>query len=428
MNRRGFAATCCLCIGLSLSAQEVKEPLGGVSVSRQLYSFSPLGAIYVRALSMEDKNSNGVIDKNAGEGYEEFSAHYGNADTGFAANGVIYGAANGSLEEPEIVNHYYLTIRFKEPEITETIENEVNAYIYANNIPLVWLDDEQGTVMSAVNRILGAGWNEQEVTGDEAARMFRRARFGMGIIGRTGTPNKTGYYTLSEFITKKTGYCFEAAEFGFWFFSELKHNTTIASTMLTTNTRHGVVKFANGDRIDYFGTSNRYRTTDSQWNIVNPIQSLSQYYEASANTIQNDKNASLSTMEKAWLYNKYDIYVISSLIKDYSDITPAKNEDIISLGEFFLQNTDITALMNTTVLDKNKIINNFRTIILFMAKSYSLLGNSIGFRKMKSLIDTHFAHDNEARDYINYYDVMPVTFRPCNFWRLCLIARRCQLF
>jgi hypothetical protein len=40
--------------------------------------------------------------------YEEFSARYGDADTGFAANGVIYGAANDRLEEPEIVNYYYL--------------------------------------------------------------------------------------------------------------------------------------------------------------------------------------------------------------------------------------------------------------------------------------------------------------------------------
>jgi hypothetical protein len=57
---------------------------------------------------MTDKNHNGVIDKDAGEGYGEFNARYGDADTGFAANGVTYGAANGRLEEPEIVNHYYI--------------------------------------------------------------------------------------------------------------------------------------------------------------------------------------------------------------------------------------------------------------------------------------------------------------------------------
>jgi hypothetical protein len=120
-----------------------------VSISQQLNSFSPMAQIYLKHLGLSDKNSNGVIDKDKGEGYEAFAAKYGNADIGFHANGVMYGTANGRLEEPEVINHYYINIRFKPDFQQETtaIESEVKEYVYANDIPLVWLDDEHGTVM-----------------------------------------------------------------------------------------------------------------------------------------------------------------------------------------------------------------------------------------------------------------------------------------
>jgi hypothetical protein len=275
MNRRAFAVLWCLVTGFHLSAQTVKDP--GLFFSQQLYSFSPLGAIYVRLLGMEDKNSNGVIDSGAGEGYEEFTEKYGAADTGFSSNGVTYGAANGRLEEPEIVNHYYLNIRFKEPGETETIENEVSAYIYANNIPLVWLDDEQGTVMKAVNAVLGEGWNERQVTGDEAVGMFYKAIRGLNINGRPGNLPNTGYYTLPESINNNHVYCFEIAEFGFYFFSKLKMNAITLRAPLANTTKHEIIELTDFDRrIDYFNSSSRY--TNLNWNIINPLQAIGQYY------------------------------------------------------------------------------------------------------------------------------------------------------
>jgi len=99
-------------------------------ISQYLYKFSPLGFIIARNLGLEDKNGNGVIDKGTGEGYEGFIAKYGNADVGFFINGITQGANNG------------------------------------------WLDDEQGTVMNAVNKILGMDWNEQKVSEDKAVEMF----------------------------------------------------------------------------------------------------------------------------------------------------------------------------------------------------------------------------------------------------------------
>jgi len=124
-----------------------------LAFAQQLRSFSPMASMYLKHLGLADRNGNGVIDRGADEGYETFTAKYGNADIGFHANGVIFGAANGRLEEPEIVNHYYINIRFRQDFQQETaaIEDEVKSYIHTNNLPLVWLDDNHGTLTNAVN-------------------------------------------------------------------------------------------------------------------------------------------------------------------------------------------------------------------------------------------------------------------------------------
>ncbi|MDR1452519.1 MAG: hypothetical protein LBJ25_00885, partial [Candidatus Margulisbacteria bacterium] len=197
-------------------------------ISSQLNSFSPLAqSAFLSNLGLNDRNGNGVIDKDAGEGYEQFTAKYGNADIGFFANGITQGAHNNKLEENEIVNHYYLNIRFKDIFTTETnaVENDLAAEIRRSGIQLVWLDDEQGTVMNAVSRILGAGWQEKNVSADEAERMFQRVMESLRVNGLTGDPSRTGYYQLPEFVRRKAGYCFEAAQFGFWFFSQLEINS-----------------------------------------------------------------------------------------------------------------------------------------------------------------------------------------------------------
>ena len=251
--------------------------LSAGAISGMLYSFSPLTQIYLNHLGLQDKNNNGTIDKDSGEGYEEFITKYGNADAGFYTNGVLYGAGNGKLEEPEIINHYYLHIRFNPDfeEETAAIENAVKAYIYANNLPLVWLDYEQGTAMNAANRILGAGWQNKKLTEDEAVSMFRQVTNAMNIRGLFGIPNNTGYYLLPEFIDKKAGYCFEVAQFGFWFFSQLNISVIVVFAALNPSLVHGVVKLNNSNIIiDYFETGNAYKVSVDQWKNLNPVQSI----------------------------------------------------------------------------------------------------------------------------------------------------------
>ena len=371
------------------------------SISQRLYEFSPLGGIIANKLGLQDKNGNGVIDKDAGEGYEEFIERYGNADVGFHANGVVYGTSNDRLEEPEIANHYYVNIRFNPifTEETDAIESEVNAYIYANKIPLVWLDDEQGTVMTAVTRILGEGWNEQNVTESEAVRMFRRTVQGLKIRGLiTADPFITGYNQLPDLIENQTTYCFEIAQFYFWFLSQLEIRSVAARTALTSSLMHDVVKLTNSTQIfDYFNTSAKYRISNERWQTLNPIQSLSEYY-----IVQAKKENHSDYLEQAVIYNKYDLTNISLLMKAYST-DDSKYDQLIALGEHILQNIDIDKIMRANHLGANTVKSNLRIILLILIKTYGLTKNQNKIKDIEHISKQYFGNDKQIKQFIEYY-------------------------
>ena len=391
--RKAAVAFLFLTLSLNIYAAEI---------SALLYSFSPLAQIYLKHLGLHDRNNNGVIDKDSGEGYEEFIAKYGNADTGFHANGVIYGADNGKLEEPEIINYYYLHIRFK-PEFereTTAIENEVKAYIHANNLPLLWLDDEQGTVMNAVTVVLGEGWNEQEVTEDEAISMFNRVMRGMYIIGLKGEPSKNGgYKTLAEFVTQKRGFCVETAQFGFWFFSELKINAVCAHAFLTSSMSHMLVKLPSEKLVDFFGSSNRYRVPKDTWHIANPLQSIGIYDRIQGNALTDQ-----AMYEQAFLYDKYDTGNLGKLMSFYHNNSARyyANTNII-LGEFFLQNNDIDKIVNTRQLSSSLLKTQVKLILIMTLVSYSLTDNKTGTDRIAALLQKYYPRDSEVKDYLNKY-------------------------
>ena len=389
--------TTLLTLAFPLSAQE-NAP---VPISRQIYSFSPLAHVYLNNLGLIDTNNNGVIDRGAGEGYEEFIAKYGNADIGFHANYVLRGEADGKLEEPEIINYYYLTIRFK-PEFEEetaAIESEVSAYIYANNMPLVWLDDEQGTVMNAVNTALGEGWDRQELTEDEAIALFNRAMRGMNIRGRNGVPSSYGgYYTLPEFVTRRAGYCVEAAQFGFWFFSRLKLNSVLVGADLTSSISHEVVKLSSGIMLDYFGSSRRYNVPTDRWYIINPLQSLSFYHSVKGNASNRQ-----TMREQTVLYDKYRAENIVMLMEFYHNSPANFYLDNVELGEFFMANNDIDKILQARHLHSSLIRYNTRSILVYLLVGYSKTGNRVEFDNLEALLGIYYRGDSYVRQFVEYY-------------------------
>jgi hypothetical protein len=375
------------------------QELALTPLSAKLYSFSPLGQVYNKHLGLYDANSNGTIDRGAGEGYETFIGKYGDADTGFAANGVIFGAANGHLEEPEIVNHYYVHIRFKNIDETKNIERDIAAGIRGGDIPLVWLDDEQGTVMTAVNRILGEGWQNKAVTADGAEILYRQVLDGLGTRGLPGNPNQTGYYQLPEFINRKAGYCFEVAQFGFWFFSQLKMHSVVVETALTPALVHGVVKLIGENKIiDYFGTGNRYRVRIDQWAISTPVQAVGDFYAAQARKGQSTENA-----EQALIYDKYSIPNMAHLLELYAGSGNRNHHEIITLGEFILQNSDIPGMMNSSRLNIDSIKSNFEFILSILIESYNATGNRTGFTTAERLLNQYYGNDPHVKPFLDYY-------------------------
>jgi len=48
-------------------------------ILQQLNSFSPIVHIYLNHLGLADRKNNGVIERGENEGYEAFTAKYGNA-------------------------------------------------------------------------------------------------------------------------------------------------------------------------------------------------------------------------------------------------------------------------------------------------------------------------------------------------------------
>jgi len=370
-----------------------------VSISQQLRSFSPMAQIFLKNLGLADRNGNGVIERGAGEGYEAFTAKYGNADIGFFINGITQSANNGRLEENEIINHYYINIRFVASFEQETaaVENEVKSYIYTHNIPLVWLDDKQGTVMNEVNKILGAGWQNKKVSESEAVLMFQQAASSMKIEGLSGVPHNTGYYSLPEFINSKSGYCFEAAQFGFWFFSQLKINSLLATAALQPDLIHGVIKLTNSNTIiDHFETSNYYDVSINEWAIFNPIQSIGEYYIAQARSKRDQKSA-----EQSVIYSKYDIPNVTFFINMCSENPHPNHSEIIAIGEFILKNVDVPQVMTSNVKHINSIKNNFERILSVLIISYIVTRKRTGYNNAERLLNQYYSNDPAVKPFLD---------------------------
>jgi hypothetical protein len=375
-------------------------------ISAQIRQFSPLAReAFLKNLGLEDKNRDGVIERGAGEGYEQFTAKYGNADTGFFINGITQGANNGRLEENEIINHYYLNIRFKAPAETKTIENEVSAYIYANNIPLVWQDDRQGTVKRTVNAILGADWSTRKVTEADAVELFYRTLNNLNIYGLSGSAAlRHSYYQMPDFIRYKTGVCFEAAQFGFWFFSQLGINSINTETYLTESFLHVVTKLSDSNKaIDYFGSSLKYNVPANRWKIFNPLQEISDYYLVQAK--KGGNFARLQYFQQAAVYNKYDVNTVGFLMKSCIEYSAVPNyQEVISLGEFILQNINMEDVFSTeSGWEITDTRNDIKTVLCLLIESYSAVKDRQKFSRIVGLLNRYFPKDSFAQKYIDYY-------------------------
>jgi hypothetical protein len=380
----------------------------GEQVTRTIASFSALvDQVFLKNLGLNDKNNNGVIDRGAGEGYEEFIARYGDADHGFVSNGIILGAYNGKLEENEILNHYYIHIRFKNEAETTLIEQALEAQARSLNLPLIWLDDEHQTVLNTVKSILnrrGISWPREQVSTERAMWLFSQVMEGLQIRGMTGLPSDTGYFLMPELISRRAGYCFEVAQFGFWFFSQLRINTLTVEAMLSPTVQHEVIKLTDDNIIiDHFKSSLGLGLTVEDWSIANPLQSISDYCSAEAEVRRNRRNQA-ALLEQAVLYNKYDISDAGFLMESLVRANNPNYRKILARGEYILQNIDIGKIMAAEHLKADQYRNNLEITLSILLECYHFTKNRGAFDETARLLMQYYRSDPKVKPYIAYYD------------------------
>jgi len=233
--------------------------------------------------------------------------------------------------------------------------------------------------------------------------MLIKALWEINIRGRQGLPSKNnGYYSLPEFIIKKYGYCLETAQFGFWFFSELKINSVSAWMDLTKSLRHEVIKLGSGKIVDYFNTSKNYNVPKDNWYVRNPMQVLSVF--CSTNERQSERNAlNVETMlEQNVIYDKYDIDNIVFLLQYHRRAN--NNETVIEIGEFFLQNSDIDKILNKKHNSSSFVKEQIKVSLIYLLGSYHWINNRTGNDMIVSLLKKYYPNDNDVKDWIKAYN------------------------
>jgi hypothetical protein len=370
--------------------------------SVNLYSFSPLAQkAFLPNLGLQDKNKNGAIDRGAGEGYEEFTAKYGDADIGFDINGVKgQGARNGRLEENEIINYYYLNIRFREAAETESIERAVITEVQNSDLPQLWCDDEQGSIFNLVKTVLARNniaWPNEPISDDEAEELFHRTMELLRIQGRKGEPFKTGYYTLPEALRYRSMYCAEVADFQFLFYSFLQKRSVAIESTLAENVYHGTVMTESGAIHDYFGVSAYYPPPAMGWEILNPLRSIGTYY---LSKYKKSGQVDIAAMQKSVQYDKYDLSIQRNLIAAYFNSSNPPYQEIIAHGKFVLDNLDVDRVMTGNSPENKK---DLQYILSALIESYDITQNRQELRKTLDLLERYFSDDPLTAKWLQHY-------------------------
>lgn len=383
------------------------------TITQRTYSFNPLIPVFLNNLGLADKNNNGTIDRGADEGYEQFISKYGNADVGYVGEDEFrVGAADGRLDQTEITDHYYRAIRFVHLPETDIIERDLAAEIRRSGLPLVWLDDEAGTVYSAVTDALGrAGlsWPEEQVSEDEAMRLLRIVFRELGIKSRTESVYTTYYYTLPEMIQKKEAYCFEFSQFSFWFFSQLRIRSMAVGVAVTSSLLHQFLSVGESQRIfDATNVMSRYRIPTSRWQYQNPVEIFGEYYLGFSGLPQEKGAPSEADYMQLSLHYKQDSlramdqYIYFLL--NPSDGGPPKYQEAIEQGELVLQRFDIARILRSASPAAVGVLRpHLASVLVSLLKSYGDLGDRENFERMAVLARRHFSNNAYVLSCLDHY-------------------------
>jgi hypothetical protein len=402
-------------------------------------SFSPFAEnVFLKYLELSDKNGNGTIDRGAGEGYEDFISRYGGADKGFFANGITICAANGRLEEAEIVNYYFQAIRFDSRFrlLSQNIEAALVSFMRTANLPEVWMDDIQGSVFKTVRDLLsrnGVPWPSGIISDADGERLFLRVLNILGIRSRPGLPaggpaasasagknQYLAYYELAEFVNRRRGWSFEVAQFGFWFFSRLGISSVVVETMVSSEERrHGIRLNSSGVIIDYFSGDNFAAGIsgdpappvypEADWYVLNPLESLSRFYffqyslPRTETQPRNIRENTLTFQRQALRYSPYDISTAAALFRNLAASGRADYRELRDTGQFILRNTDLDRVMQTRQARGSALRNDLESVLFVLIQTYSAARNKTDFEAAEVLLNMYFRDDPKLKPFLDQY-------------------------
>jgi hypothetical protein len=171
------------------------------------------------------------------------------------------------------------------------------------------------------------------------------------------------------------------------------------STVLTPSLVHGVIKLCDTNTIiDYFQTSVPYDVLVHQWEIINPLQSIGEYYERQARSTKN-----LPAAEQSVIYNKYHVGCFVYFMSIYADSPQLNHAEIIKCGEFILNSIDIPKIMASKDIEIDRIKSNLSFILSIMIENYSVTRNRTGFNNAERLLNQYYRDDPAVKPFLDYY-------------------------
>lgn len=376
------------------------------TITKSLTSFSPLAPVFLNSLGLEDRNGNGTIDKAGEEGYEQFVAKYGDADMGYETHfGLSQGLADGRLDEKEIVDFYYLNIRYVFPQETALIETELAEAIRHSGIYSAWLDD--GTIKAALEQVSpGLFWPERELPNALAKLYLAVAK--SSPYWRTDDLQEAGYATLPEAVRTKKYTCYEATLLAFWFTSELRVRSIPAFVSLGGTTLHQFLYVPEtAQSMDLTGVLAARRVDTSEMRYENPVQMIGQYYSVLSGLRENSGTAQeIEYLEKALQYQKNNDDIALTLMYCYLYPKDKASRDFTkaaALGEFILKHVDFEQLTTGKVVVPEYLKKSAAELLCYLIHCYSALQDKARYLEVVGLANKYFSKDTEVQRYLGVF-------------------------
>jgi len=375
--------------------------------------------IFLRNLSLVDKNQNGSIDRYQQEGYEEFTAKYGNSDNGYLNYaGIMISENDGQLTPKEIIDHYYLNIRFNDTALTEQIDSSFQEYCLNNSIQNGLIADlDLKEYLSEMLTARGIDLQKDIIELDSTNEILSAIRNAYRSFSFS-QPTDTRYtLDLSGALMENTANCIQISLFGHLLLSEAGINSIYKTTSFTDPSYLDRVKLhlflyipEMESDLDLTGTINKPGFDPGYIEFVNPVEMIALYLASAARTV-NDPERSIELYKEAYQYSQDESYLynISTYYLELGQFSRAI-ETLKQLLDNYRQNSQIV-LPDENNLAREVLLRSFQSL----CNAYILEYDFEGFEQTYNELSQVFANEADGQQLIDsLHREQPWIFRMLN--------------